>query len=412
MSPTPCDSSGTPRTVDPCDLAAESVTGTNDTVDARLDEAVWTTAHTASNSRRLRPQEGASPSQRMTGRVASGKDARYVGAILHDSDLDHIRDRLARRDEPKQADWFEASIDVYLDRTTTHTFAVNAAGVQRDGTIQQGRNRLDTSWDAVRRSASHIADAEWTVELAVPYSMLQFSEADQHTWGILFRRLIPRTSEVLEWPLAPESERRSRLVVAYAELTRLRTLNPQRTLEITPYTLGRMNTEVADVPGTRHLTANFDAGADLQLGLGSNSALNAPINPDFGQVEAHPAGLNLSTFELFFEEKRPFFVEGTDVFDVRRGRRSDLLYTRRTGGTNPVIGALKLTGRSQDGLVYGARATTTGDAFSPTHTHGITRLRPERVYRKAQIPLLLAPLDRGVRSASVASSTTRRVLTS
>lgn len=377
MSPAPCDSSGTPRTTDSCALAAESTTGSTLTVDGRLDESVWSTSHTASNFRQLRPQEGASPSQRTTVRVAYGKDALYVGAILSDNNPDQIRARLARRDERNQADWFEVSIDAYLDRKTARSFAVNAAGVQRDGIVQQGRDRLDTSWDAVWRSETRITAEGWIVELAIPYSMLRFSEADQQTWGIQFRRRIPRTSEVLEWPLVPESERRSGLVAEYAELTSLRNLDPQRKLEIAPYTLGRMDTEEADIPGSRHVTANYDVGADLELGLGSNSTLNATINPDFGQVESDPAVLNLSAFETFFEEKRPFFVQGTDVFDFRLGRRSDLLYTRRIGGTDPVIGALKLTGRSQDGLVYGAMAATTGDAFSPSQTYGVTRLRQD-----------------------------------
>jgi hypothetical protein len=370
----------------PCD-SAQTTTGkqtlqavrieSSITLDGRLTEPQWTGTPTATGFRQLTPREGASPSQQTAVHVVYGSDALYVGATLHDERPGRIRARLTRRDQRNQADWFEVSIDSYYDQKTARTFAVNAAGVQRDGVVK-GDGGLDTSWDGIWRSEVQRTDAGWVAELRIPYSMLRFSEAERQTWGIQFRRRIPRNSEVVEWPLVPEAERESGLVAKYATLTGLRNLNTERNLQVAPYTMSRVRThEDTNTPGTRSVTTTADAGAGLELGLGPNATLNATVNPDFGQVESDPAVLNLSAFETFFPEKRPFFVQGSDVFDFGLGGGGRLLYTRRIGGDEPVIGAVKVTGRSGDGLVYGAMTATTGTDFEPSQTYAVGRLRQD-----------------------------------
>lgn len=347
------------------------------TVDGMLRESAWENAPTATGFRQLDPREGASASQRTVVRVLYGNDALYVGATLYDHDPDRIRARLARRDQRNQADWFEVSLDSYFDQKTARTFAVNAAGVQRDGLVEGG-GHLDTSWDALWQSEVRITNDGWVVELQIPYSELRFSQANRQTWGIQFRRRIPRNSEVAEWPLVPSSERQSGLVAQYGTLTDLRDLNSERTIRVAPYTVGRVRTqEDTEVPGTMAASSTYDAGANVEIGLSSNTTLNATINPDFGQVEADPAVLNLSAFETFFPERRPFFVQGTDVFNFRLDGGANLLYTRRIGGSAPVIGALKLTGRTQRELTYGVMGATTGHNFSPNRSYGVGRLRQD-----------------------------------
>ncbi|HKL89283.1 MAG TPA: DUF5916 domain-containing protein, partial [Salinibacter sp.] len=347
------------------------------TLDGQLAEPQWTGTPTATDFRQLTPRQGAAPSQRTAVHVVYGEEALYVGAMLYDEHPERIQARLTRRDQRNQADWFEVSIDSYYDQKTARTFAVNAAGVQRDGVVKGG-GHLDASWDGVWRSEVQTTDAGWVAELRIPYSMLRFSEADQQTWGIQFRRRIPRNSEVVEWPLVPESERQSGIVAKYAQLTGLRNLSAERNLQVAPYTMSRVRThEDPDAPGTRASRTTVDAGADVELGLGPNATLNATINPDFGQVESDPAVLNLSAFETFFPEKRPFFVQGSDVFGFGLGGGGRLLYTRRIGGTEPVIGAVKVTGRSQGGLVYGAMTATTGSDFSPSRTYAAGRLQQD-----------------------------------
>ncbi|MFB6279003.1 MAG: DUF5916 domain-containing protein [Salinibacter sp.] len=351
-------------------------------IDGHLNENGWRQAEPIRNFRQLEPQEGSPPSQRTVVRVLYGAEAVYVGARLYDEAPDQIRTRLARRDQRNQADWFEVSIDSYYDQKTARTFAVNAAGVQRDGIIQGGSggpgSPLDTSWDGIWRSEVRVTDDGWIAELRIPYSELRFSDADLQQWGIQFRRRIPRNSEIVEWPLVPESKRGSSLVAEYGTLTDLRNLEAGRSVQVAPYTLGRVRTqEDTDAPNTRTAASTYDIGADLEIGLGSNSTLNATINPDFGQVEADPAVLNLSAFDTFFPEKRPFFVEGTSVFDFRLDRRANLLYTRRIGADAPVVGALKLTGRSRGGLSYGLMGATTGEDFTPARGYGAGRLRQD-----------------------------------
>jgi hypothetical protein len=347
------------------------------TVDGQLREADWSKAPAATDFRQFSPQEGTAPSQRTQVRVVYGKDALYVGATLHDEHPDRIRDRLGRRDQRNQADWFEVSIDSYYDQKTARTFAVNAAGVQRDGVVEGGGG-LDSSWDGIWRSAVRVTDSGWTAELRIPYSMLRFSANERQTWGLQFRRRIPRNSEVLEWPLVPKSERRGGVVAKYADLTNLQNLSTSRNLQIAPYTLSQLeSSEDPAAPGTRQISPSLNAGADLELGLGSSATLNATVNPDFGQVESDPAVLNLSAFETFFPEKRPFFVQGTDVFGFSLGGGGRLLYTRRIGGDESLIGAAKVTGRSQNGLVYGALGATTGDDFDPSRAYAVGRLRQD-----------------------------------
>jgi len=358
-------------------------------IDGRLDEARWAEAPTATRFRQLEPREGGEPSQRTEVRLLYGRDALYVGATLHDNRPDRIRDRLARRDQRNEADWFEVSIDSYLDRQTARTFAVNAAGVQRDGIVRSGsadQRAFNASWDAIWRSAVRITDRGWVVELRIPYDVLRFSEAEQQTWGLQFRRRIPRTSEVLEWPLVPRSERQGSLVAEYGQLTGLQGLQPNRRVEVSPYVLGRARSQEApDAPGTTQTRGTADAGVNAEIGLGPNATLDATINPDFGQVESDPSVLNLTAFEVFFPERRPFFIQGTDIFNfplglenVRGGiQPTELFYTRRIGAVDPVIGALKLTGRTQDGLSYGVLGATTGPKFSPERGYAVGRVEQQ-----------------------------------
>jgi hypothetical protein len=354
-------------------------------IDGRLDEAPWTNVPAARGFRQLEPKEGQKPTQETEVHVLYGRDALYVGAVMYDDRPGRIRDRLARRDNRNRADWFEVSIDSYLDRQTARTFAVNAAGVQRDGIVRSGsadQRAFNTSWDAIWQSDVRITDRGWVAELRIPYDMLRFSEADRQTWGLQFRRRIPRTGEVLEWPLVPRSDRQASLVAEYGRLTGLQDLEPDRRVEVSPYVLGRARTrEAPDAPGSIESSGTADVGADAEIGLGSNATLNATINPDFGQVESDPSVLNLTAFETFFPEKRPFFIQGTDIFNVPLGlenvrgsvRPTELFYTRRIGAVDPVVGALKLTGRTQGGLSYGVLGATTGPDFTPERGYAVGR---------------------------------------
>ena len=356
-------------------------------VDGRLDEPAWAQATPATDFRQLEPSEGTPSSQPSEVRVLYGPGSLYVGALLRDGEPSAIEAALGRRDDFNRADWFFVSLDAYLDRRTAYTFGVNAAGVQYDA-VQSGGDGgpgggfgggggpglpgHDESWDAIWAAEVRTTPEGWVAEIEIPYSMLRFPRAESQTWGIQFSRHIPRLGEEAEWPLVPRAERANR-VARFADLTGMVGIEPQRNVQLRPYSLARLQTrESLEEPGSAHGAGDIDVGGDLKLGFGPNVTLDATVNPDFGQVESDPAVLNLTAFETIFEERRPFFLEGSQIYEFSAGP-GGLLYTRRIGAVDPIIAAAKLSGRTGRGLSFGVLGATTGDDFDPTRQFGVAR---------------------------------------
>lgn len=341
------------------------------TIDGHLDETVWQQVEPVSGFRQFDPEEGAPATQETEVRVVYGNGNLYVGAILRDQDPSGIRQKLTRRDNYNQADWFLISIDSNFNQRTAYTFGVNAGGVQYDA-LQREDNRND-SWDAVWESAVRKTNRGWTVEMRIPYSMLRFPEIESQTWGVHFVRRIPRLGEQSEWPLIPRTDR-SNLVANYGRMTDIVKIKPRPNLQVRPYSLGRLRAEEhGERPGTVATSRSADVGGNVKVGLGPNTTLDVAVNPDFGQVESDPAVLNLTAFETFFDEKRPFFVEGQQYynFEVAGG---EMFYSRRVGSRNPIIGASKFSGRTSDGLSFGVLGAATGSEFTPSRGYGVTRI--------------------------------------
>ena len=235
---------------------------------------------------------------------------------------------------------------------------------------------MDPSWDAIWYARSRITPQGWVVEMQIPYSMLRFSDAATQTWGLHFTRRIPRLGEQSEWPHVPRTER-TNLVARFGHLAGITNVKPKRNLQVSPYTLSRLLTkEHPDKPGSMTRQGSFDVGGDMKIGLGPNVTLDATINPDFGQVESDPAVLNLTAFETVFEERRPFFTEGMQIYDFDVGP-GQLPYSRRIGAQAPIIGAAKLSGRTTQGLSFGVLGASTGDNFDPTRHYGIVRVNQQ-----------------------------------
>lgn len=347
-------------------------------IDGRMDEDAWQEAAPISGFRQFEPDEGAAATVETDVRVLYGEDHLYVGAYLHDDEPDRIQATLGRRDDWNRADWFLVSIDSDLDRRQAFAFGVNAAGVQLDATRSggdgggPGPGGLDTSWDAVWYSDVQVTSDGWVAELKIPYSMLRFSSAQSQKWGIHFTRTSPRLGEQAEWPLVPRDQR-TNLVSQFGRVSGITGISSKRNVQVRPYTLSRAQSrESSQNPGTAQWSQSLDVGGDVKIGLGSNSILDMTINPDFGQVESDPAVLNLSAFETFFDEKRPFFVEGINKFEFSVGP-GELLYTRRIGEEAPIVGAAKLSGRTQSDFSYGVLGATTGDEFSPSRHYAVAR---------------------------------------
>lgn len=352
--------------------------GSEIAVDGIIDEDPWEMAEVITGFIQLEPSEGSPSSRKTDVRVLFGADNLYVGAIMYDSP-DAVENTLGRRDEYNRADWFMISIDSYFNRRTAYTFAVNAAGVQLDG--QQGGIRtfgtglfdgMDLSWNAIWFSSVRITDKGWIAEIRIPYSMLRFPDVKEQTWGVHFMRRIPRIGEISEWPHIPRTER-TNLVARYGRITGITDIEPRRNLQIRPYLLSGIDIyESPEEQGKSMTDTRLDIGGDIKIGLGTNIMLDATVNPDFGQVEADPAVLNLTAFETFFTEKRPFFIESADIFQFGIGM-SRLFYTRRIGASEPIIGAAKISGRSAGGLSFGILGTAAGSRFNPSHNYGVLR---------------------------------------
>ncbi len=321
------------------------------TLDGRLDEAAWAGAEVATGFKQLRPNAGEPATQRTEAFVLYDEDALWVGFRCHDTNPDEVIAQLARRDDWNISDKVFVSLDSYGDGRTAFGFGVNAAGVKYD-ILTYNDNNEDMSWDAVWDVAVARTDDGWTAEFRIPFSQLRYQTgAAARTWGVQFQRDIARTDEKTFWaPILPEVDG---FVSRFGTLEGLSGLSSPRRLEVQPYLASRLTREPGDADNPFYSENDFigSVGADVKYGLTSNLTLSATINPDFGQVEADPAVVNLSQFEVFFQERRPFFVEGVDVFQFGRTRafnvnfRPTFFYSRR-------IGRRPQRGLSGDEFVY------------------------------------------------------------
>jgi hypothetical protein len=356
------------------------------TIDGRLAEAGWQAAVPFSDFVQRDPNEGQPGTERTEVRVLYTDDALYVGVRAYDSEPDHIVGRLTRRDEESASDWIFVAIDSYHDRRTAYVFCVNPAGVQRDVYLFNDVDD-DDSWNAVWDVATTRDSLGWTAEFAIPFSQLRFPEAAQHEFGFNVVRIINRRNEEQHWRLLPKNE--SGVVSRFGDLVGLQDIKSPRRLELLPYAVAQTaRYPAADgdpfADGADHTGR---VGGDLRYGVTSNLTLNATINPDFGQVEADPAVVNLTAFETFFQEKRPFFNEGLDVFRFGiglgdgDGSQEQLFYTRRIGRSpqgsgdprggyaesvsqTTILGAAKLSGKTPSGWTLGLLGAMTGEEES------------------------------------------------
>jgi hypothetical protein len=348
------------------------------TIDGRLDDSVWAGAEIATEFSQFSPNPGAPATQRTVVRLLYDDAAVYVGARLYDTAPDSIVGRLARRDETAFSDWFQVVLDSYFDRRTAFAFTVNPRGVKSDTQYSEDV-RQDPGWDAVWDVATAMDAEGWAAEFRIPLSQLRFSAGagGERTWGINFRRYLARTDETSDWSPVPGGA--GAFVSAAGDLSGLRGLRPARRLEIQPYLLAGLRRAPGDAadPFYRSTAATSTAGADLRYGVTPDLTLSLTVNPDFGQVEADPSVVNLSGFETFFPERRPFFVEGAEIFRPAFPEFPAMFHTRRVGrapqGSAPgdaafaaapdattILAAAKLTGKTSSGWSIGLFDAVTG----------------------------------------------------
>lgn len=347
-------------------------------IDGRLDEGAWTAAPAATSFVQGEPIEGAPAQHRTEVRVLYDEQALYVGARMYDDSPDAIARQLVRRDEMGQFDFFELSLDPDLDLRTGYVFRISAAGVQGDAYLFDD-NRDDGSWDAVWESAVEVDEQGWTAELRIPLSQIRYLPSpNPQEWGVNFTRRRVASNERSYFSL--ESRQRHGRVSVFGRLSGLELAHGVSRLELRPYVLarGRAGPVEDGNPFQQPRDANASAGLDARYGIGANFTLDATVNPDFGQVEVDPAVINLSAFETFYPERRPFFVEDARIFDFGlSGMQNSLFYSRRIGRRpqrsslsgasyvdvaeqTSILGAMKLTGRTASGLSMGFLGALTG----------------------------------------------------
>ena len=339
-------------------------------LDGKLDDPAWRNAMVISGFTQVEPNDGAEPSQRTEVRITYDNSALYVCARMYDSDPGAIASRLGRRDSWTSSDLFTIAIDSYHDHRTAFRFRVNPAGVRSDDITTNDDDYGDSSWDPVWAVATDIDSLGWTAEIRIPFSQLRFSTDAEQVWGVNFERLTFRTNELVRWNWAPNTEQG--FASLFGHLNGLEDIPQPRRLEMLPYVVAQSDfQEGADPlnPFNDGSVQSWSGGLDVKYGLTSDLTLDATINPDFGQVEVDPAVVNLTAFETFFTERRPFFVEGANLFQFGAGSGGfvygapQLFYSRRIGRPpslpaseaggfvrNPtatsILGAAKLSGKT------------------------------------------------------------------
>lgn len=378
-------------------------TGRAPSIDGRLAEDVWKKAHVATGFTQFRPTPGEPASKPTKVRILYNDDAIYVGARMVD-DPDSVTAQVAQRDEFVYSDRIFVLFDSFNDDRTAFGFGVTPAGSRFD-IFFSGDTNQNANWDAVWTAEARIDSLGWTAEMRIPLTQLGFdpvAENQSATWGFNALRDIARKQERASW--APFDPTLSRLVSQFGSLRGLRGLPSTTNLEVRPYTASRATRDGVDPNNPLQSPTEWsgNVGADVRYGITPNLSLRAAINPDFGQVEADPSKINLTAFETFFPEKRPFFVEGADIFSARGPR---LFYSRRIGqepnGPRPharyvdapqrttIRGAAKLTGRTSGGWEVGALEAVTAQEkasyVAPDGTEGEATIAPRTNYGVARL---------------------------
>jgi len=368
-------------------------------IDGKLNEKVWQKKG-YSNFVQSEPHDGSEPTEKTKIWVAYDDKAIYIAGFLFDSKPQKIVGRLGRRDDFLESDWFIFAVDSYYDRRSGYQFAVNPAGSIVDWTLYNDTWN-STTWDGVWKWKTSINKKGWIVELKIPFDQLRFPKKNEYTWGVNFKRIIKRKNEENCFVWIPKED--NGYVSRFAKLKGIKNINPGLHLELLPYTVGQAQFKPVEEGNPFRTGEDFfgNAGLNLKAGILSNVTLDATINPDFGQVETDPAVINLSDFETYYSEKRPFFIEGADIFNTFGMGGSNLrfninwasptfFYSRRIGRTpqgsvssdgyidypdrTTILGATKLTGKIGKGWNFGFINALTANEFAKIDLDG-TRTR-------------------------------------
>lgn len=352
------------------------------TIDGELSDAAWDLVEWTSDYIEFEPDVGTPPSEQTKMKIVYDAKNLYVAFKCYQADPSTIEKRMGRRDD-FPGDWVEINIDSYNDDRTAFSFTISASGVKGDEFVSDNGN-FDSSWNPIWYVGTQIDEEGWTAEIRIPLSQLRFGNEQEQVWGLQSTRRYFNNEERSVWQPVPANP--PGWVSEFGELRGLIGLKPQKQLEIQPYTVGQLDTYKAEAgnPFRDGSDTKITGGLDAKIGITNDLTVDLTINPDFGQVDADPGAIALDGFEIFFQERRPFFVENKNVYDFRVGGGADnVFFSRRIGrspqgftSANPslgeyddipvnttILGAAKFSGKTKNGWAIGVLESITAKEF-------------------------------------------------
>lgn len=372
------------------------VVGAPPLIDGRIGDAAWDQVPWAGGDfRQVNPDKGKPASVQTKFKVLYDEKNLYLAFRCYDPEPDKIVKRMSRRDG-FDGDWVEVNIDSYYDKRTAFSFTTSVSGVKGDEYVSNNGENWDTGWDPIWWTKTSIDAEGWVAEVRIPLSQLRFADKPELTWGIQVQRMYFRNQERSQWQYIPPDA--PGYVHLMGEMNGITGIKPQKQLEIQPYVVGRTETYERE-DGNPYATGSATSasvGLDAKIGITSDVTLDLTVNPDFGQVEADPSQVNLSAFELFFQERRPFFTEGNNTLDFAVSQFSEdiMFYSRRIGrqpqgyvdtdasgddnvteyvkpiGRSTILGAAKLSGKNKKGFSWALLESLTAKEFAEVDSLG------------------------------------------
>jgi hypothetical protein len=367
-------------------------------IDGLMDDECWNLVDWAGDFIQVNPDEGKPPSQATSFKILYDNEFLYVLIRAFDNEADKISRIMSRRDY-FMGDMVEINIDSYFDKQTAFSFTAMASGAKGDEAITQNGNNWDDSWNPIWYLTTSIDDKGWTAEMKIPFSQLRFGKKDEQVWGIQVMRHIWRLEERSRWQFIPKGA--PGYVHLFGELQGIKNIRPKRHIELLPYAVAKLERFEKEEgnPFLDGKSSEYSAGLDGKIGITNDLTVDFTINPDFGQVEADPSEVNLTAFETYFSERRPFFIEGKNIYQFSPSRsitihnmQSDnLFYSRRIGryphgypsvssgeyvdipDATTILGAAKLSGKTRKGLSIGILESVTADEKAEIDNEGTRR---------------------------------------
>lgn len=363
-------------------------------IDGNLNEAIWQTGIWESEFIQDIPNSGEAPSQQTSFKILCDQKYIYVGIKCFDTEPDKIEQRLSRRDG-FEGDRISIGFDSYHDLQTAFMFTISAAGVKGDELVSNDGVGWDESWNPIWLAKTQINLEGWTAELRIPLSQLRFSKSKDQVWGLQVVRYLFRAQERSMWQYVPRDA--PGIISQFGKLKGISNIKPQKQMEVQPYVVVKSEADnKADDHPFKNTKPKLTTGLDAKLGVTNDMTLDLTVNPDFGQVEADPAAINLDGFQIFFNEQRPFFVENNNIFDYGLSRSQagntfwsdNLFYSRRIGkspssypstvegdvvnqpSNTTILGAAKFSGKTKNGLSIGILESVTDKEYAEIDNGG------------------------------------------